>query len=129
MKKYLGIDWGKKRIGLAIAESETNIVMPLKIVSNLGQVLEEIKENKINVVVIGIPFRLDKMELNQSIKDDFLKFKKVLEEKSKLKVQGIDERFTSKQADRMSLNNKRDGTRDINSAIIILQNYLDMSCS
>ncbi len=129
MKKYLGIDWGKKRIGLAIAESETNIVMPLKVVSNLGQVLEEIKENKINVVVIGIPFRLDKMELNQSIKDDFLKFKKVLEEKSKLKVQGIDERFTSKQADRMSLNNKRDGTRDINSAIIILQNYLDMSCS
>ena len=125
MKKYLGIDWGKKRIGLSFAESETKIVMPLKAVFNLKEVLKEITDNEIDVVVIGMPFQLDKAEINKSIKDDFLKFVKILEEKSGLKIEKIDERFTSKQADLMFCGNKRDGKRDINSAIIILQNYLD----
>lgn len=125
MKQYLGIDWGKKRIGLAFAESETRIVMPLKAVSSLKEVLGEIKDNRIDIIVIGMPFQSDKNEINKSIKDDFLNFLKLLKEKSGLKVEEIDERFTSKQADAMSVSGKRDGKRDINSAIIILQNYLD----
>jgi len=125
MKKYLGIDWGKKRIGLAFAEDETKIVMPLKVVFNLNEVLDEIKDNEIDTVIIGMPFQLDKNEINKSIKDDFLNFVRLLEEKSGIKVKEVDERFTSKQADMMDKYNKRDGKRDINSAIIILQNYLD----
>ena len=30
MKKYLGVDWGEKRIGLAIANSELKMALPLK---------------------------------------------------------------------------------------------------
>ena len=125
MKNYLGIDWGKKRIGLAFAEDETKIVMPLKAVFGLNEVLDEIVKNEVDIIVIGMPFQLDKAEINSSIKDDFLSFVSQLEEKSGLKVEGIDERFTSKQADMMSFEKGRDGRRDINSAIVILQNYLD----
>lgn len=125
MKNYLGIDWGKKRIGLAFAEEETKIVMPLKVVFNLSEILNEITKNEVDVIVIGMPFQLDKAEINSSIKDDFLNFVNQLEEKSGLKVEGIDERFTSKQADMMSFEKGRNGRRDINSAIVILQNYLD----
>ena len=44
VKKYLGIDWGTKRIGLALADEETNLALPYKTVANLEEVLFEIKD-------------------------------------------------------------------------------------
>ncbi|MCX6798380.1 MAG: Holliday junction resolvase RuvX [Candidatus Falkowbacteria bacterium] len=36
-KKYLGIDWGTKRIGLALADEETSLALPYKTVANLNE--------------------------------------------------------------------------------------------
>jgi putative Holliday junction resolvase len=55
--KYLGIDYGTKRIGLATAESSNRIATPLKIIDNNGNALKrvvKICENKnIRTVVVG----------------------------------------------------------------------------
>jgi RNase H-fold protein (predicted Holliday junction resolvase) len=33
--RYLGVDWGTDRIGLAMADSETNLAIPYKTVKNI----------------------------------------------------------------------------------------------
>jgi len=54
-KRYLGIDWGEKRIGLALADSETSLALPLTTVSGLAGVLAAIKEEGIDEIVLGSP--------------------------------------------------------------------------
>ena len=59
----LGIDFGQKRIGLAIGQSFTGNANPLKVIGNnkdtLNQLQQIIKEWQINRVVMGLPLTMD----------------------------------------------------------------------
>lgn len=64
MKSYLGVDYGRSRIGLAISQSGL-LARPLMVVKNkgarknlamLGQV---VKQYEINCIVIGLPVHKD----------------------------------------------------------------------
>ncbi|MBU0897878.1 Holliday junction resolvase RuvX, partial [Patescibacteria group bacterium] len=63
-KKYLGIDWGEKRIGLAIGDSETKIALPFKTVENIEAVLQVINDEKIDAVIIGEPLSIINYKLS-----------------------------------------------------------------
>ena len=39
VRKYLGIDWGSRRLGLALADSETSMALPFQTAASLGEVL------------------------------------------------------------------------------------------
>jgi len=60
MKRYLSIDYGKKRIGLAISEAGL-IARPLRTIENKGAkknlaaLGEIIKQNRIDIIVVGLP--------------------------------------------------------------------------
>ncbi|MFA5248067.1 MAG: Holliday junction resolvase RuvX [Patescibacteria group bacterium] len=124
LKIYLGVDWGEKRIGLALGDSETKVATPFKTVSSAKEVAEVIYEEIIDVLVLGEPIKMRGED--NGLNKDFLIF---LEELKKLlpniKIELIDERLSSQEADKMPGNKKTKASRDEISAMIILQNYLD----
>ena len=123
-KKYLGIDWGEARIGLALADSETKIATPFKVVGSLSEVLNLITEEKIDVAIVGKPVSIADYKL-QIKNDKFNDFLKNLEQRSGVKVELVDERLTSKAADALVGSKKTKASRDAVAAMLILQSYLD----
>lgn len=132
--KILGIDYGEKRIGLALSDASNIVAHGLKVLDRVktSRWLQEIKtivrENKIEKVVIGLP-----KNMNGSIGEkgkEVLAFVKVLERLVNVPVVTWDERLTTVSAEKVLLQaelsrKKRKGIRDKLSASIILQNYLD----
>lgn len=121
---YLGIDWGEKRIGLALGDSETKIASPFKVVARLEDVLNVIKDEDIDVVILGKPVRIMNYELGITNKD-YNKFVLDLKNKSAAEVVLIDERLSSKAADALLGDKKTKASRDALAAMLILQSYLD----
>jgi len=134
MGQILAIDYGKVRCGLAATDDMQIIASALTTVEtkNIFDFLSKyIKENNVEAVVIGLPTDL-KGQLSK-IENDILIFIKEFELKfPTLKVNRLDERFTSKMASyfiSQSGKNKKQrqekGLIDRVSATIILQNFLD----
>lgn len=134
MARALAIDYGNKRVGLAVTDPDQIIASPLTTIhsSELFDYLQKYcSKEKVEVFVIGDPKRLNN-EANQMTKivDDVAislgrKFPGI-------KIVRIDERFTSVMAAQtlvMSGLKKKDRQRkellDEVAATIILQSYLD----
>ncbi len=118
-----GIDWGTKRIGLALGSTETKLASPLGFVASLEAVLDMAKKEKIDRLVLGIPFQATNSQVE--INPDFKAFLEALEVKSGLPISQVDERFSSQLADKLGANDNRSGERDAIAAMIILQTYFD----
>ena len=133
MSKFLAIDYGKKKTGIAITDSLNIIASPLTTVetSNLNSFLKKIiDKEQIVKVIVGDPKNLDNTLTDISLEvDTFINnLKKIF---YKIEVIRIDERFTSKIAKQAILfsgvNKKRRQDKtlvDQLSATIILQSYL-----
>tara|TARA_B100000242_G_scaffold290008_1_gene260756 strand:+ start:7691 stop:8101 length:411 start_codon:yes stop_codon:yes gene_type:complete len=132
MSKVIGIDYGKKRIGIAISDINQKIAFPLKTVENNKpiEILKKIIESeKVNSIVVGIPINLDgsKTDATEMCFKFHLKLKK---EFPKINHFVNDERLTSKLAKRFlnqSHKKKQRGDKknvDKISASIILENFL-----
>ena len=134
MPKFIGIDFGLKRIGVAITDELNIIASPYDTVetNNIYIFLKELLGNEnIKKLIIGNPINLDN-SLNPISKEisDFTKSFSSLY--SDVEIIHIDERFTSKMAKRAILvsgvNKKRRQDKklvDKISATIILQTYLN----
>lgn len=132
--KYLGLDLGTKTLGISITDATKTLVRPFDVLrfkfEDYSSIIEDIKkiikDNDIELVVLGLPKNMDGsigFAGNRSIA-----FKEMLE-KEKIKVELIDERLTTKSAeDIVHLNNdnvKNTKNRiDSIAACIILENYL-----
>ena len=118
--RYLGIDWGEARIGLAIGDSELKIASPFKVVGDISEVLKIIKEEDIDIVVLGKPV---KMSGENKFLDSFKEFYKKLDKI--IKVELSDERLTSKEADALPGTKKTKASQDAIAAMLTLQNFFD----
>jgi len=123
MEKYLGIDWGEKRIGLALGDSETKIATPFKVVGDLVEVVKSIKEEEINKVIIGEP--LGMANVKGLMANEVIDFIHKLEKEIDVPIIKVDERLSSKGADALPGNKKEKSSRDEIAAMLILQTYLD----
>lgn len=123
-RQYLGVDWGEKRIGLALAEDEIKMALPLGTVSNLKELLKVIEEENITLIIIGSP---QKMSGEKANNQNFLHFLQDLKEQSKIEVIAVDERLSSKAADALFGGKKDKAERDEIAATLILQTYLDVN--
>jgi putative Holliday junction resolvase len=121
--KYLGIDWGEKRIGLAIREEETEMVIPFGVVPNIDEVIKIIKNEEIDKIVIGSPISLQNEELEMKKKID--NFILELKESTDKEIFLTDERLSSKAADNLPGDKKNKASRDAIAAMLILESYLD----
>lgn len=122
IKKYLGIDWGEKRLGLATADSEVNLALPLKTVSTLAEVISALKEEEIDIIVLGDPRKMSGDSANNPL---WLNFYEQLKERGGRRVDLFDERLSSLAADALAGNAEEKANRDEVAAAIILQDYLD----
>jgi len=122
IKKYLGVDWGEKRIGLATADSETDLALPLKTVATLAEVLNAVKEEEIDIIVLGSPQKMSGAVADNAAWHNFLE---QLKERSGRRVELVDERLTSLAADALAGEEGEKAERDEIAATIILQDYLD----
>ena len=68
--RYLAIDYGNKRTGLAICDSDETIVSPLKIIQGQKNILTKIIEitmaEGVEAIVLGLPFNMDGTEGSQA---------------------------------------------------------------
>lgn len=117
----LGIDYGSKNIGLAWVQTGLAVVLPYGIIKdkNLAELAELIKKEKIDKVVVGLPFGLEKKE-NENTKK-IRKFADDLKDTIGIPIEFEDERFSSQAADRMGGGG---ASRDEKAAMIILQSYI-----
>jgi putative pre-16S rRNA nuclease len=128
VKNYLGIDWGKAKVGLAVADEETKIAFAFDIIKNKGNLVEKIieiiKENNVKEIVIGIPSYINKEETIYAGE----KLGEKIKRKIKLNVSYQNEMFTTKmaQANLIEKGEKNIGKKDdAEAARIILQEWLD----
>lgn len=123
MHKILGIDYGEKRIGLAVSDESLTLARELEILSPnefWKQILNLIAEHNLNLIVLGWPLNMSGEQTEKT--KEVEKFKLKLEAKTGLKVEVMDERLSSQMAE-----NLPGGRKNVDSlaAQIILQNYLD----
>ena len=121
---YLGIDWGEKRIGLALADGETKLATPFKTVADVDEAVKAIKDGGIDMVVVGKPMQITNYELRIT-NEKYNRFIDDLKSKINVPVEMVDERLSSKAADALSGDKKTKASRDEIAAMLILQRYLD----
>ena len=133
LSKYLGIDFGIKKSGVSISDSNKLISFPLETIEtkNLLDYIKQISiDENIEIVVIGKPLRLNN-EIHD-LEEEIVKFIKSLKNYlPDIQVERIDERFTSKISKQIIINsgvgkkNRRDKlVIDKISASLILESYL-----
>lgn len=127
--RCLGIDYGRRRIGLALSDPTLLIATPLVIIENRGikktvlQILDIIQKNDVKQIVVGLPLHANGDESEMSKEARF--FGSAFE-KLGFPVVFVDERYTSYEAESM-IGNQRQSKNLIDkvAASIILQIYLD----
>jgi putative Holliday junction resolvase len=138
MSRILGIDYGSKRIGLAISDETGQIAFPLSVLENISQrrVAEEITkiiaERKVDSIVLGLPINLD--GTRGIAAENIERFAEVLKKQVSIPVAFWDERLSTKIAERAMIEGgmRRERRRqciDRATAQIILQSYLDAQSS
>jgi len=136
MPEYiLGIDFGQKRIGLAVGQTLTRAASALTTINNDGGVWNALKtiieEWQISQIVLGLPLDMDGED--QEITRQTRKFRNRLDQHTQLPIHWVDERLTSYEAERqfqssreMQLTKAKDKHNiDAKAAQIILQSWLD----
>lgn len=121
--KYLGIDWGEKRIGLALGDGHTRLASPYGLASSLEDVLDAIKKEDAKILVLGLPLKMSGDK--RGIPAEFEDFFRQLKDRSGCPVELMDERLSSKAADALPGGKKDKAERDALAAMLILQSYFD----
>ncbi len=132
MDKIIGLDIGKKRIGIAMSDVMGLIAHPVETIQRepesiaIEKIKKICKENNIKKIVAGLPKNMNNTIGEQA--QDCIDFTNKLKDEYEIIFE--DERLTSKQAEYILAQTGRKYTKDkklvdLKSACIILQQYLD----
>ena len=134
MPKIVALDYGSKRVGVAISDPENKIAFALTTISTelvLKYIIDLVTAEKTSIVVIGFPVNLDG-SLNDISHEINVFINKLSQKIPEIIIKKYDERFTSVIAKNTILNSgigkqKRQNKSLVDkvSATIILQSYLD----
>ena len=134
MGRILAIDYGRKRVGLAVTDPLKMIANGLTTVHSKDIFLflaDYISKEDVEIIVVGYPVNL-KNEGSQSLQFINPFIKKLINKYPEITIDTYDERFTSKMAKMAMIEGgmkKKDrqnkALTDKISAVIILQSYLE----
>ena len=138
------MDYGRARIGLAIAESLQGIAQPLNTLKRINRnedmrrLRELVRDNAVKLILVGLPLRLD--GARGEMAEETLRFAQRMRKQIGIAVEMADERLTSWEAERLleeefgrksrqidGAPKKRDASKftvDSVAATIILREYL-----
>lgn len=134
-KAVLGIDYGSKRMGLAVSDLSCTIATPYKILyrreisADMAELRKIMAEKEIGAVVMGLPLQMNGEEGEIAAK--VRKFAAILEENFKFPVLLWDERLSSSAMENFLIKEadlsrkKRAKVLDASAAAYILQGALD----
>lgn len=125
---YLGIDWGEKKIGVAVADSETRVAVSLTTIPNNAALLERLSaiigERNVREIVIGIPSHVNR----ERVEYDGERLGALLAERFDVPVRYENEMFTTKMARaELMAQGARGRLNDLDDAVaarIILESFL-----
>lgn len=121
--KLLAIDYGSKRIGLAVGDTENKIAFPRGILENSPRILDAIKDfckkESIGKIIVGLPLSLSGQDSVQT--KEIRMFVERLQKQITVPIELIDERLTSTQAHKLHPEKKK--IDDI-AASLLLEQYL-----
>ena len=121
--RYLGIDFGVKRIGVAVSDDGGMLAFPKVIIENSGAATSEVAaivaEEKIDEIVLGYSANLSGAD--NPVQEKIEEFKKSLIEACGKPIHFEKEFLTSFEARRYSTSERVDDS----AAALILQRYLD----
>lgn len=137
MARVLALDFGLKRIGAAIGDTEVAIACPLETYSRTTSQLDEahyrqlVRDERIDLIVLGLPLHTSGAE--SSISVQAREFGKWLSSVTGKPVRYQDERYTSSLADDLLREHdikprQRKGKLDRLAAQMILQSFFDAGC-
>jgi putative Holliday junction resolvase len=127
--RLLGIDYGKRKIGLAFGDTETKIAVPLEVIWKQGDeairdIVSILKKEDMEEIVIGIPNAVGghsnekQIAIVRSFIDKLKKF-------TDLPIEEEDESFTTSESRRLMFEEGAEAEEDALAAMIILQSYLN----
>lgn len=132
--RVVGVDWGERRVGFAVADPMGSISLPLRTeeVASPEQAVQAVidvcAETGAELVVVGLPLNMDGSEgpMAAKVRGFIGKLKTALD----VPVEHWDERLSSSMVERVLLEadmsrKKRKKVRDKLAAQVILQGYLD----
>jgi len=143
----LGIDYGRARIGLALADGRTGLARPLDTLKRINRnedmrrLREIVRAHGIQQIVVGLPLRLDGSRGEMA--EEAARFGERIRKQLGVPVEMVDERLTSWEAERLledhsgkvfhddaktSYKKRRESTRasvDAMAAAVILKEYLE----
>lgn len=128
-KTFLGIDYGTKRIGLALGSSQTKVAATFKTIYKLKELKDIIPAKNVQEIIIGLPLQPDGTEGKTC--ELVRAFAEKLDTEFHLPIHFVDERLTSRRAEDFlketlyMRQDKRKSVLDAESARIILQKFLD----
>ena len=141
--RALGVDFGQKRLGLALSDASGTLARPWKTIpagttpaasaALMASLLDtssdpDLLDAPVDVIVVGVPRRLNGDDTDQT--RSAREFAAALRAAISLQVHEQDERLTSHEADRLLAAREPDWRRrkeklDAAAAAVILQDYLD----
>ncbi len=144
-RRYLGVDLGTRRIGLAVGDSEGGIVSPLDVLdagptpeANAGAILKAAEEYGADAIVVGLPLNMDGTEgpqakLSKKLAAAIRRITAAPSPRGRVVAPRVflhDERLTSFAADRQLVEHgltrkKKKARQDALAAAILLQSFLD----
>ncbi len=141
MPRILSVDYGERRVGLALSDPTATIASPLPTLTRrkgkrppVAPIARLVEENEVAEVVVGLPLTLegDDSDWTREVRA----FAASLAERTGLPVALQDERMTSVRAERavrslgLSKGKREEKERiDAAAAVLILQAYLDARSS
>jgi putative Holliday junction resolvase len=137
--RILGVDVGRRRVGLAISDATGTLARPLttltlaratEAIDRVADVVSQLRaeDDGLAAIVVGMPAHLDGTPTDAT--DDVVAFVHALRVRTDVEVVTEDERLTSVEAERRLGIRERDYRKrktklDAAAAAIILQDYLD----
>ena len=142
--RALGIDYGERRIGLALSDATGLLASPWKTIANDGNLGAAAKRlgaeiatlanesDGLGAIVVGLPRRLSGVDNDQTAR--VRKFAALLADEVVTPITLQDERLTSHDADEILAQRERDWRKrktqlDAMAAALILQDFLDHHAS
>ncbi len=128
--KVLSIDYGTKRIGLAIGDENLKIVSPKGVIKSekaVEKIKEIVKESNVKKILLGFPLTPSGREGQRArlVKKFYEELKRELPE---VEIILWDERWTTQEALRMLEGlspKKKKEMKDVIAAMVILEEYFD----
>ncbi len=129
--RFLGLDYGSARIGLAIGDTETRIASPWGTIrffdrEHVANEIEAvIRAERVDALVLGLPRPLHDQAATTRQAEEIQRFGEWLTLRLHLPLQFENETWSSQLAARQMRDRDERGKRDDLAAAIILQSVLD----